>query len=253
MTSSTGWRETARMSAKRAFVVRLWPLSRMARRMLCPSGCGLNRCECGLVLSRGLADRGADHELEDLVVGEAGHSNRRDIIVGDLVGVLGDLLDHCAQRLWQSRVVEGGAAQVRRGVAASIEDSRYKSLSCLSDIRHLPPPFSHPLTSPLELLLTAREHSLGRSCCRRAWCSRCSMNRRTWSFGANGSARSWHSKASSLRPSLLRISARARWNGAYCSSAPVRSRSSSKERPSAGLIAKETATARLSSMTGVRS
>src|SRR5215510_8838922 len=163
MTSNTGWRETARMSAKRAFVVRLWPLSRMARRMLCPSGCGLNSCECGLVLPRGLADRGADHELEDLVFGEAGHSNSRDIIVGDLVGVLGDLLDHCTQRRWHSSVVEGGAAQVGRGVAASIEDSRYKSLSCLSDVRHLPPPFSHALTSPLELLHTDRAQCLGRS------------------------------------------------------------------------------------------
>src|SRR5262249_31281148 len=107
MTSSTGWRETARISAKRTFVVKLWPLSRIARRMLGPSGCCLNSCECRLVLPRGLADRRADYELEDLVFGEAGDSNGRDIIVRDLVGVPGNLLDHLTHRLWQSCVVEG--------------------------------------------------------------------------------------------------------------------------------------------------
>src|SRR5262245_59013532 len=110
MTSSTGWRETARMSAKKTFVWKRWPLSRIARRILSPSGCGLNSCECRFVLPCGLSDRGADDEFEDLVFGEAGHSNRGDIVVGDLVGVPRDLLDHAAHRLWQSCVVEGGAA-----------------------------------------------------------------------------------------------------------------------------------------------
>src|SRR5262249_29370714 len=108
MTSSTGWRETARRSAKRAFVETRWRLSRMARRMMGPSGGGLDSCECGLVLPRGLADRSADDELEDLVFREAGHSNGRNIIVGDLVGVLRDFLDQPAHRLWQSYVVESG-------------------------------------------------------------------------------------------------------------------------------------------------
>src|SRR5262249_54241465 len=135
MTSSTGWRETARISAKRTLVVKRWPLSRIARRMLGSSGCGLNSCECRLVLPCGLADRGADDELEDLVFGEAGHSNGRDIIVGDLVGVPGDLLDHAAQRLWQSSCFEGRAALGGRGVAASIQDPRHKRFSCLSDVR----------------------------------------------------------------------------------------------------------------------
>src|SRR5262249_7403791 len=139
-------RKTARMSAKRTFVVTLWPLSRIARRMPSPSGCGLNSRECRLVLPRGLADRGADHELEDLVFGEAGHSNGCDVIVGDLVGVPGDLLDYPAHGLWQSCVVEGGAALVGRGVTASIQDSRYKGFSCLSDVRHLPPPPSRAHT-----------------------------------------------------------------------------------------------------------
>jgi len=70
--------------------------------MSSPSGCGLNSGKRRLVLPRGLADRGADDELEDLVFGEAGDSNGRDIIVGDSVGVLRDLLGQPAHRLWQS-------------------------------------------------------------------------------------------------------------------------------------------------------
>src|SRR5262245_52472684 len=240
------------MSAKRAFVARLCPLSRIARRMLSPSGCSLDGSECRLVLTCGLTNRSADKELEDLVFGEACDSNRLDIIVGDLVGVPRDLLDQPAPRLWQSCVAEGGAALVGRRIAASIQDSRHEGFSCLPDIRHLPPPSSHTYANTLRPDVD-HEQGLGVSCCRRAWSNRCSINRRTCSFGAEVRARSWHSNASSSRPSLHNILARARWNGAYCSSRPVRSMSSSKERPSTGLSANDTATARFSAMTGVRS
>jgi len=68
--------------------------------MLGPSRCGLNSCECRLVLPGGLTDGRADYELEDLVFGEAGRSNGRDILVGDLVGVPDDLLDQSTHRRW---------------------------------------------------------------------------------------------------------------------------------------------------------
>jgi hypothetical protein len=42
-----------------------------------PSGCGLNSRERRLVLPRGLTDRGADPELEDLVFAESGRSDDR--------------------------------------------------------------------------------------------------------------------------------------------------------------------------------
>jgi hypothetical protein len=67
--------------------------------MVSPSGDGLNSCECRFVLPCGLADRSADDKLEDLVFGEAGRSNGRDILVGDLVGVPDDLLDQSTHRL----------------------------------------------------------------------------------------------------------------------------------------------------------
>src|SRR5262245_13486250 len=154
MTSRTGWREAARMSAKRTFAVRRWPLSRIVRRMVSPSGCGLYGCECRLVLPRGLADRGADDELEDLVFGQAGHSSGRDITVGDLIGVPCDLLDNPAHRLWKSCVVESGTSLGGRRIASPVQDSRYKGFSRLSDVRHLPPPCSRAYTNPLESLLS---------------------------------------------------------------------------------------------------
>src|SRR5262249_58462310 len=120
MMSRTGWRETARMSANRAFVVKPWPLSRIARRMLTPSGCGLKGCQCRLVLPRSLADRGANYELVDLVFGEAGLPNGCDIFVSDLAGVLGHLVDHRNERLWESGIGEGGAALGGRRLAGSI-------------------------------------------------------------------------------------------------------------------------------------
>jgi hypothetical protein len=61
--------------------------------MFSPSSCGLDSRERRLVLASGLADRRANHELEDLVFGEAGDSNCRNIIVGDFVRLLGNLLD----------------------------------------------------------------------------------------------------------------------------------------------------------------
>src|SRR4029450_10406076 len=110
MTSGTGWRETARMSANRTFVPKPWPLSRIARRMVTPSARGIEGRERRVVLPRGLADRRAHHDLEDLVLAEARCPRRGDVLVGDLVGVLGDLVDQRAQRLGKPCVVERGAA-----------------------------------------------------------------------------------------------------------------------------------------------
>src|SRR5262249_54798056 len=101
------------ISAKRTFVARLWPLSRIARRMLASPHCGLESRERRLVLPCRLANRSTDHDLEDLVFAEAGESNRRDVIVGDVVCLLGNLVDQPAHRPCYSRVVKGGAAHGR--------------------------------------------------------------------------------------------------------------------------------------------
>src|SRR5262245_5008297 len=88
------------------------------------------------VLSCGLADRGADHDLEDLVLAEAGFLRRSDVLVGDLIGVLGDLVDQRPQRIRDPFVVERGAALLARCAAVSFEDPRDESAAPLLDVRH---------------------------------------------------------------------------------------------------------------------
>src|SRR5215470_13238236 len=89
-----------------------------------------------LVLPRGLADRGAHHDLEDLVLAEAGFPGRRDVFVGDLVSVPGHLVDQTAQRLAEPRVVERGAALSERRLAVAIENPREQRSAPLRDVRH---------------------------------------------------------------------------------------------------------------------
>src|SRR5262245_16028296 len=124
-TSGTGWRVTVRMNANRAFAAKPWPLSRIARRMLTLL---LRRSFEGrdrrVVLPRRLADRGAHHDLEDLVLGEAGFARRSDVLVGDLVSVLGNLVDQTAQRRGEPCVVERRAALSQRRPPVAFEDAR---------------------------------------------------------------------------------------------------------------------------------
>src|ERR1700722_3292744 len=98
MTSSTGWRNTARMSANRVFVPKPWPLSRIPRRISSLLGRGLEGPERCVVLPAGLADGGAHYHLEDLVLAEAGCSRSGDVLISYLVGVFGDLVDQHVQR-----------------------------------------------------------------------------------------------------------------------------------------------------------
>src|SRR5262245_9339471 len=94
------------MSANRALAPKPWPLSRIARRMLALTPCSLQGHERLFVLPGGLADRGAHHYLEGLVLAEARAAGGGDVRVGDLARVLGDLADQRVQRLGESRVVE---------------------------------------------------------------------------------------------------------------------------------------------------
>src|SRR6266540_4387644 len=145
MTSGTGWRETARMSAKSTFAPKPWPLSRIVRRMLIPFGRGVEGSERRVVLPRGLADCRAHHDLEDLVLAEARCPCCGDVVVGDLVGVLGDLVDQRAQRLGEPCVVERGAALGVRRPAVSFFYPRDQRFACLCDIRHAVLPSSYSL------------------------------------------------------------------------------------------------------------
>src|SRR5262249_33805907 len=135
-TSGTGWRETARTNANSAFVAKPWALSRIARRMLTPLDRGFEGRDRRIVLPCGLANRGAHHDLEDLVLAEARCPRRGDVLVGDLGGLPGDLADQGARRLGEPRIVERGAAQDARRMAVSLEDPRDQRLARLRDIRH---------------------------------------------------------------------------------------------------------------------
>src|SRR5262249_24372672 len=135
-TSGTGWRLTARMNANRAFAPRPWPLSRIPRRMLVLPGRSFEERDRRVVLPWRLADRGAHHDLEDLVLGEAGFSRRSHVLVGDLVGVLGDLVDETAQRRGEPCVVERGAALSQRRPPVTFEDAGEQCAARSRDVRH---------------------------------------------------------------------------------------------------------------------
>src|SRR5262249_55408489 len=139
----TAWRETARMTANRTFDQKPWPLSRIARRMTHSflRSHGLKGSERRVMLPRGLADCSAHHHLEDLVVAEAGRPRSGDVLIGDLVGVLGDLVDQRVQRLGKSCIVERGTALSARRLTVSFEDPGDQRFPRLRNIRHaiLPP------------------------------------------------------------------------------------------------------------------
>jgi hypothetical protein len=46
-----------------------------------------------VVLPRGLTDRRANHDLKNLVLAKARCTRRNNILIGDLVGVVHDLVD----------------------------------------------------------------------------------------------------------------------------------------------------------------
>jgi hypothetical protein len=91
----------------------------------------------GVVLPSGLADRGADDDLEDLVFAQARSSSRGDVLIGDLVGPILHLADQRRQWLAERRVVERGTALSARGLAVSFEDPGDDRSICLADVRHL--------------------------------------------------------------------------------------------------------------------
>src|SRR5215813_14931859 len=99
MTSSTGWRDTARINANRAFLPKPWPLSRIVRRISSLLRRGRKRRERLLVLAARLADCSAHHHLEDLVLAQARCPRSSEVLIRDPVGVPGDLADQLAQRL----------------------------------------------------------------------------------------------------------------------------------------------------------
>ena len=68
--------------------------------------------ECVGVLAAGLADRGAYHDLEDLVLAEARRTDGDDVLVGHLVCVLGNLLDQRRNGLAEAGIIEGSTAQL---------------------------------------------------------------------------------------------------------------------------------------------
>jgi hypothetical protein len=88
-------------------------------------------------LPRSLAERGADNNLENLVLAEARCPRRGNVRIGDPVGVPGDLLDQRAQRLGNPRVVKRGTALGREAMPSPSRIRATNALrACLmSDIR----------------------------------------------------------------------------------------------------------------------
>src|SRR5260370_40442640 len=61
-----------------------------------------------LILSRGLTDGSADHELEELILARARCQNDGDVLVGDPCRLPGDLVDQRAERLGEPGVFACG-------------------------------------------------------------------------------------------------------------------------------------------------
>src|SRR5215472_11894006 len=98
MPETTGCRDSAGVSANRSLVPKVWPRLRIRSRMLSPSPRGLKRCKCSVIQPSGLPDRGADHDLKDLVLAEARFPRGCDVLVGDLVGMFGNPIDQRTYR-----------------------------------------------------------------------------------------------------------------------------------------------------------
>ena len=75
-------------------------------------------------MASGLADRGTDDELIDLVLAQARFPQRADIRISDHPGAVRDLVHECAHGLGEAFVIEGCAADLRRRLALPFEDSR---------------------------------------------------------------------------------------------------------------------------------
>jgi hypothetical protein len=108
----------------------------MARRTLTSCRRGIEGRERRVVLPRGLTDRGTHDDLEDLVLAEARFSRCGDVVVSDLGGLRGDLVDQSPQRFGEPCVVERGAA-LGGTRFVSFEDPRHYQPSPLFDVRHL--------------------------------------------------------------------------------------------------------------------
>jgi len=101
-------------------------------------GCGVESRQRSVVLPGGLADRSAHHNLENLVLAEAGCLRGGEVLAGDRVGMSGDLIDDGARRTGEPGVgvIERSVAQgVRRG-ARSLDDPCGQRFPRLADVRH---------------------------------------------------------------------------------------------------------------------
>src|SRR4029453_4465743 len=127
------------MKAKNAFILKLWPLSRIASRMFVPFRCGLEGRARGVVLTGGLADRGAHNELEYLVCAEARSLCGGDVRVGNLVGVLGNLVDQRRYGPGEPCVIDRGTALYGRRRAVAFEYPRDQHFAGLRDVSHIFP------------------------------------------------------------------------------------------------------------------
>jgi len=106
--------------------------------------------------------RGTHHDLKDLVLAEARCPRRGDIFVGDLMGVLGDLVDQRAQRL--SSPALSNAAR-RWACNALLSPSRIRSTDAvracaISDIVTSPGRQAHDVASGLGRLGAFVERSV---------------------------------------------------------------------------------------------
>src|SRR5579872_4270948 len=134
MTSRTGRREAIRMSAKRAFVPKPWPLSRIARRMPVTPNCGREGRKRVLLLSSGLADRRADHQLENLVLAEARFPSCSDIVIGHFVRAQRNFLNQRPHRFYRFDVVERRAPLRARRLTVSLKNPRRQCFARFADV-----------------------------------------------------------------------------------------------------------------------
>jgi hypothetical protein len=102
-----------------------------------PPGRSIEGHQRRIMLPQCLTDRRTDHELEDLVLPQAGAPNPANVFVGDAMGVPGDLVDQRAKRLRKPSVVECGTPLGARCLALSFQYPRHECFTRLCHVRHL--------------------------------------------------------------------------------------------------------------------
>src|SRR5215831_5397338 len=137
MTSGVGWRVTRRMKANSAFVPKLCPLSRIARRM--PSllaDRGFESRARRIVLARGLADGRTDDDLENLILRKSRRPRRGDVVVCDRRGPRGHFLDQRFKRLRKPDIFECRAPFTLRCGPRAVQDPFNQRLALLTYVGH---------------------------------------------------------------------------------------------------------------------